>query len=71
MSPAGTSQGGSGSSVECIPKRKCAQVGDQARDRLKAAIRRYGKPLADLVARDANEGDTRLLVTEFLKRVAT
>ena len=28
-----------------------------------AAIRRYSKPLADLVARDANEGDTRLLVT--------
>ena len=34
-----------------------------ARDRLKTAIRRYSKPLADLVARDANEGDTRLLVT--------
>jgi len=46
-------------------------VGDQARDRLKAAIRRYGKPPADLVARDGNEGDTRLLVTDFLKRVAT
>jgi hypothetical protein len=38
----------------------------EARDRLKAAIRRYSKPLADLVARDANEGDTRLLVTDFL-----
>jgi hypothetical protein len=37
-----------------------------ARDRLKAAIRRFSKPLADLVARDANEGDTRLLVTDFL-----
>ncbi|GLU46544.1 type I restriction enzyme HsdR N-terminal domain-containing protein [Nocardiopsis ansamitocini] len=37
-----------------------------ARDRVKAAIRRYSKPLADLVARDANEGDTRLLVTDFL-----
>ena len=37
-----------------------------ARDRLKTAIRRYSKPLADLVARDANEGDTRLLVTDFL-----
>jgi hypothetical protein len=31
----------------------------EARDRLKAAIRRFSKPLADLVARDANEGDTR------------
>ena len=37
-----------------------------ARERLRAAIRRYSKPLADLVARDANEGDTRLLVTDFL-----
>lgn len=37
-----------------------------ARDRLKTAIRRFSKPLADLVQRDANEGDTRLLVTDFL-----
>jgi len=27
----------------------------EARDRLRAAIRRFSKPLADLVARDANE----------------
>jgi hypothetical protein len=37
----------------------------EARGRLRAAIRRYSKPLADLVARDANEGDTRLLVTSI------
>jgi hypothetical protein len=37
-----------------------------ARDRVRAAVRRFSKPLADLVARDANEGDTRLLVTDFL-----
>ncbi|WP_424533801.1 type I restriction enzyme HsdR N-terminal domain-containing protein [Sphaerisporangium viridialbum] len=37
-----------------------------ARDRVRAAIRRYSKPLTDLVGRDANEGDTRLLVTDFL-----
>jgi hypothetical protein len=37
-----------------------------ARDRLRAAVRRFSKPLADLLARDANEGDTRLLVTDFL-----
>jgi hypothetical protein len=37
-----------------------------ARDRLRAAVRRFAKPLQDLVARDANEGDTRLLVTDFL-----
>lgn len=36
------------------------------RERLKAAIRKFSKPLADLVSRDANEGDTRLLVTDLL-----
>jgi hypothetical protein len=35
-------------------------------DRTKAAIRRFTKPLVDLLERDANEGDTRLLVTDFL-----
>ena len=38
----------------------------EARERVKAAIKRFSKPLAELVARDANEGDTRLLVTDFL-----
>jgi predicted type IV restriction endonuclease len=37
-----------------------------ARERMRAAIKRFSKPLADLVARDANEGDTRLLVTDML-----
>lgn len=37
-----------------------------AKDRLKAAIKRFHRPLTDLVDRDANEGDTRLLVTDFL-----
>jgi len=37
-----------------------------ARERMKAAIKKFSKPLADLVARDANEGDTRLLVTDML-----
>jgi len=37
-----------------------------ARDRVRSAVRRSMKPLADLIARDANEGDTRLLVTDFL-----
>jgi hypothetical protein len=36
------------------------------RDRLKSWIKKSAKPLADLAARDANEGDTRLLVTDFL-----
>lgn len=37
-----------------------------ARDRLRAAIERYSQPLADLFERNANEGDTRLLVTDLL-----
>ena len=36
------------------------------RERVKTAVKRFQKPLADLVARDANEGDTRLLVTDML-----
>jgi predicted type IV restriction endonuclease len=38
----------------------------EAEDRLRRAIRKFARPLADLVGRDANEGDTRLLVTDFL-----
>lgn len=41
----------------------------EARDRVRAGIRRFTKPLSDLVERDANEGDTRLLVTDFLCEV--
>lgn len=37
-----------------------------ARERLKTSIKKFSKPLSDLVNRDANEGDTRLLVTDFL-----
>ena len=37
-----------------------------ARDQVRTAVRRFARPLADLIARDANEGDTRLLVTDFL-----
>lgn len=37
-----------------------------ARERVKIAIKKFSKPLADLTARDANEGDTRLAVTDFL-----
>jgi predicted type IV restriction endonuclease len=38
----------------------------EVRERVKATIKKFSKPLNDLVARDANEGDTRLLVTDFL-----
>ncbi|MGH2558291.1 MAG: type I restriction enzyme HsdR N-terminal domain-containing protein, partial [Thermomicrobiales bacterium] len=39
---------------------------NDVRERLKTQIRRFSKPLADMHARGANEGDTRLLVTDFL-----
>jgi len=48
------------------PSRTDPKWETDARDRVKAAVRRFSKPLADLIARDANEGDTRLLVTDFL-----
>ena len=37
-----------------------------AKESIRAGLRRFKKPLADLLERDANEGDTRLLVTDFL-----
>jgi hypothetical protein len=37
-----------------------------ARERLTVGIRKFAKPLADFVARDVNEADTRFLITDFL-----
>lgn len=37
-----------------------------AREQIKVQLRKFAKPLADLVQRDANEGDTRVLVTDML-----
>ena len=37
-----------------------------AKESIKLGLRRFQKPLLDLLERDANEGDTRLLVTDFL-----
>lgn len=56
------------SAASDVPKapRGAPKWETETRDRVKAAVRRYQKPLSDLLARDANEGDTRLLVTDFL-----
>lgn len=35
-------------------------------DRVKDHVRRFSRPTQELLDRDANEGDTRLLVTDFL-----
>lgn len=60
---------GSDSSVVAPPKA-ATKTGPKwetdARERVKAAIRKMSRPMADLAQRDANEGDTRLLVTDFL-----
>ena len=52
---------------DTAPKVKTAPKWEtDAREKVKLALKKFTKPLADLVARDANEGDTRLLVTDFL-----
>ena len=56
-----------GAAAKERPSPRIAKWEADARERVKAGVRRFSKPLADLVARDANEGDTRLLVTDFLE----
>jgi hypothetical protein len=45
------------------PARQMPKWESETRDRVRSAVRRFAKPLADLIARDANEGDTRLLAS--------
>lgn len=40
-----------------------------ARERVRSGIRKFAKPLNDLIERDANEGDTRMLVNRMLTDV--
>lgn len=62
----GPASGGRSSASKSAAGRPVPKWETDTRDRLKATIRRFARPLADLIARDANEGDTRLLVTDFL-----
>ena len=48
------------------PTRSLPKWEHEARASTRSAIRRFSKPLADLLERDANESDTRLLVTDFI-----
>lgn len=48
------------------PTRSMPKWESEARERLRASLRRFSRPLTELAGRDANEGDTRLLVTDFL-----
>ncbi|WP_449374190.1 hypothetical protein [Arthrobacter psychrolactophilus] len=52
--------------VADTPSSKVPKWESVARDQVREAIKRYVKPLQDLKARDANEGDTRLVVTDIL-----
>lgn len=63
--PAAVPEAARAASIKPV-KRSAPKWESAARDRVKAAVRKYSKPLADLIARDANEGDTRLLITDFL-----
>lgn len=60
----------SGPPVLAAPKKQAGKTAPkwetEARERVKTAVRKFAKPLGDLIARDANEGDTRLFVTDFL-----
>jgi hypothetical protein len=50
-------------------KRSLPKWEVEAHERVKAGVKKYTRPLNDLCSRDANEGDTRLLVTDFLTDV--
>lgn len=52
--------------VESETKSRVPLWEENAKTSIKTGIRKFARPLADLVARDANEGDTRLLITDFL-----
>lgn len=52
--------------AEPVKKSPFPKWEHDARDSIRTSIRRFTKPLQDIVARDANEGDTRLIVTDFL-----
>lgn len=48
-------------------KQRTAPVWETTtRNRLQTALKRFVKPLNDLVSRDVNEADTRLFITDFL-----
>ena len=51
----------SAASSVSVPKWESA-----TRERVRASLKKYSKPLQELVTRDANEGDTRLLITDLL-----
>jgi len=49
------------------PRTGRPQWEQNAKDRLRKLVRRIVKPLGEAVARDANEADTRMLITDLLR----
>ena len=47
-------------------KPKSPKWETDTRERLRFGVKKFAKPLADFIARDVNEADTRFLVTDFL-----
>jgi predicted type IV restriction endonuclease len=56
----------SGIKAELPKQRPSPKWETAARENVRAGLRRFSKPLKDMIARDANEGDTRLLITDIL-----
>lgn len=48
------------------PTAKGPKWESEAHEQVKCAVQRFARPLQDLLTRDANEGDTRLLITDML-----
>jgi hypothetical protein len=48
------------------PRLKVPRWEEAAREQTLAAVRKFVDPLRELLTRDANEGDTRLLITDLL-----
>ncbi len=65
--PPATCEPAEGPAVDkAAAKRVAPKWEETAKERVRAGLKKYTKHIADMNARDANEGDTRLLVTDFL-----
>jgi hypothetical protein len=65
-SPPACAPGDGGAAQKQAVKRAAPKWEEAARERVKGGIKKYSTHIADLGARDANEGDTRLMITDFL-----
>jgi hypothetical protein len=73
VEPASTAAAGDGIDMRPLaakpgprPRPAAPKWEEAARTRIKASLKHLSKPLTDALNRDANEADTRLLITELL-----